>query len=262
MKSLVLLKVVPDTEALLQIDEAQKTVPLDGVEWIIDPYVENALEEAIRLKEAQGGEVVLVTANNGAKEEEAVIRKALAMGADRAIVVTHDTLKQADGTTLAKILAKVVEKESPDIVWGGMSSYDSYNAQVPAQIASILGLPFAANAMTFEYSDGKAKITRLIVGGAQEEIEIPLPAVITADQALNEPRYPKLPDIMKAKRKPLEYTTLEELGITLDKVEHYERVSISLPPKKEGGRILTGELEEQIKELVRLLAEEAKVLEA
>ena len=261
MKHLVLLKVVPDTEALLQIDEEKKEVVLDhSVEWIIDPYVENALEEAIRTKEKHGGEVVILCAGDGSKSEEAVIRKALAMGADKAIHIVHENLKQADGTTTANVLLPVVEREKPDIVWAGMRSYDVTNAQVPVEIAVKIKYPIVINALSFELQDNKAIITRLIPGGAQEKVEVELPAVITTDQAINEPRYPKLPDIMKAKRKPIEKLTPEELGVSLEPLQHYEKVKIYFPPKKEGGRILKGDLKDQIKELVRILVEEEKVL--
>jgi electron transfer flavoprotein beta subunit len=256
---LVLLKQVPDTESIIMIDADGKSIKTADLKWIINPYDEFAVEEALRIKEAQGGKVTIVSV--GTQKAVEAIRTALAMGADEGLLISDPALKEIDGLGTAQILAAAVKQIPYDLIIAGMRAVDDDNFQVGTAVAELLGIPNVSMVIKEEIADGKIKCQRTIEGGF-EMIEASLPALITTQRGLNEPRYASLPGIMKAKKKPLETKTLADIG--LDAAAEQALVNIAAmqpPPERKGGRIIEGETaQEKAAELARLLQEEAKVL--
>ncbi len=208
-KILVGIKRVIDYNVRVRVKPDGSGIVTDGVKMSINPFDEIALEEALRIKErGDAGEVVVVSIGADAAQQQ--LRTALAMGADRAIMVKEDA--EVSPMTAANVFLKLIDKESADLVILGKQAIDDDNIQTGQMLAALWQRPQATFASKLELADGKAKVTREIDGGL-EVIEVDLPAVITADLRLNEPRYVKLPDIMKAKRKPLDVTSLQELGV-------------------------------------------------
>lgn len=259
MKIVACIKQTFDTEAKIVVG-GDGQISDEGVNLIVNPYDEFAVEEAIRTKEKEGGEVVVVTVG-GDKAQEA-LRYCLAMGADRAVLINDPALVGADSYGVSIALAKLLsEKEAGfDIIFAGKEAVDDGAAQVPSRLAEKLELAQANVVIGFELNDGKATATREIDGG-NETLELALPALISAQKGLNEVRYPSLPGIMKAKRKPLEVVALSDLGLSVDDVaSKVELVSAELPPARKAGQRLTGEVDEVVAKLVQLLQEEAKVI--
>lgn len=255
MNILVLLKQTFDTEEKVVLNDGK--ISEEGVEFVINPYDEYAIEEAIKLKEELGGEVTTISL--GPDRFESSIRTALAMGADKAILI-DDTALFADEYSAAKVLAKIIEEQAFDLILSGHVAVDDGSGQVPQRIAEILNIPIISTAVKIEINDNSATVHRDVEGDT-EILETQLPAIITAQQGLNEPRYPSLPGIMKAKRKPLERKTVSELGFSSEDVAaKTDTIEVVLPPKKAAGRILAGELTDQAKELVKLLRQDAKVI--
>jgi electron transfer flavoprotein beta subunit len=255
MNILVVLKQTFDTEEKIVIQDGK--ISEDGVEFIINPYDEYAVEEAIKLKEELGGEVTVVTV--GPDRAENALRTALAMGADKAILVDDESLF-GDEYTTAKVLAAVAKKVGFDIILGGQMAVDSGAGQGGPRLAEELGINHVSTAVKLEVNGTSVRVERDIEGDL-ETVETSLPVLITAQQGLNEPRYPSLPGIMKAKKKPLERLTAEDLGLSPQDVQaKTEIVDQYLPPKKQAGRILSGDLSSQVSELVQLLRNEAKVI--
>jgi electron transfer flavoprotein beta subunit len=208
-KILVGLKRVVDYNVRVRVKSDGSGVETDGVKMSINPFDEIALEEALRIKESGGAsEVVLVSIGPSAAQQQ--LRTGLAMGADRAILVIADD--EPDTLTCARALLELVNREQPDLVLVGKQAIDDDNAQTGQMLAALWGRPQATFASKVEIRDTVATVTREIDAG-METIEVDLPAVITADLRLNEPRYVKLPDIMKAKKKPLEEITLADLAV-------------------------------------------------
>ena len=257
MNIFVLVKRTFDTEEKLVI--ANGKIQEDGAEFIINPYDEYAIEEAINVRDAHGGEVTVVTI--GSEDAEKQLRTALAMGADKAVLInTEDDLEETDQFTTAYILAEYLKDKDPDLILGGNVAIDGGSGQVGPRVADLLGINYVTTITSLEIDGGTAKIVRDIEGDA-EELEASLPLLVTAQQGLNEPRYPSLPGIMKAKKKPLDELELDDLDIDEEDVEaKTETVEVYLPPKKEAGRILEGEVADQVAELVSLLRSEAKVI--
>ena len=259
MKIGVLLKQVPDTETKIRV--AGNGIDEGDVKWIINPYDEYAVEQALRLQDAEGGEVVIITLGPARSVDAA--RTALAMGADRAVVLDDPGFAGSDAYGVGKALAAVVEKEGIEIVFTGRQAIDGDNNQVPQIVAAALGWPHVTWINGFEKGDGHATVRRPVGGGAVEVVKVSLPAVFTCSKGLNEPRYASLPGIMKAKRKPVSGYSPADLGVEDVVGADNALVSYSdyhLPPGRPAGRILQGELTDQVRELVRLLREEAKVL--
>jgi len=247
---LVCLKQTFDTEAKIELKDGK--INAQGIKNIINPYDEFAVEEALKLKEANGGEVTTISV--GSDQTQEALRQALAMGADKAILVEFPN---SDEHATAKALAKAVQGMEFDLILGGHVAIDDNSGQIAIRLAEELDLPQVNVVTKLEINDGKAVCTREIEGGVQI-VETPLPTVITCQKGLNEPRYPSLKGIMQAKKKELKRIGLEELGLTVDnKVEILE---VFLPPQKEAGKVIEGEAEEAAGELVRLLKEEAKVI--
>ncbi len=259
MKIVACIKQTFDTEAKIVVG-GDGQISDEGVNLIVNPYDEYAVEEAIRTKEKDGGEVVVVTVG-GDKTQEA-LRYCLAMGADRAVLINDPVLAGAGSYGISVALAKLLsEKEAGfDIIFAGKEAVDDGAAQVPSRLAEKLDLAQANVVTAFELSDGKATATCEIDGGS-ETLEMALPALISAQKGLNEVRYPSLPGIMKAKRKPLEVVTLADLGLSADDVAaKVELVVAELPPARMAGQRLTGEVDEVVAKLVQLLQDEAKVI--
>ena len=209
-KILVGVKRVIDYNVRVRVKPDGSGVVTEGVKMSINPFDEIALEEALRIRErGDASEVVVACIGSDAAQQQ--LRTALAMGADRAVLVKEDST--VSPLTAANVFLKLVEKESAELVILGKQAIDDDNSQTGQMLAALWGRPQATFASKLEVASGKATVTREVDGGL-EVIEVDLPAVITVDLRLNEPRYVKLPDIMKAKRKPLDVTSLSELGVT------------------------------------------------
>ena len=249
MKVLVPVKRVIDAYVSIRVKSDGSGVDTDNVKMSLNPFCEIALEEAIRLKEAGvASEVVLVSV--GSAEIDTVIRSGLAMGADRAIRVDADN--DVEPLAIAKVLKHVVEKEEAGLVITGKQSIDGDNNQTGQMLSALLGWPQATFASEVTLEDGAAKVTREIDGGL-ETVAISLPAVVTTDLRLNEPRYPTLPNIMKAKKKPLDVIALADTGVDAAKRQTVLNVS---PPEERSAGIIVG----SVAELVEKLKNEAKVI--
>ncbi|GEL05065.1 electron transfer flavoprotein subunit beta/FixA family protein [Rummeliibacillus stabekisii] len=257
MNIYVLVKRTFDTEEKIVLNGG--AIQEDGAEFIINPYDEYAIEEAIQVRDAQGGEVTVVTI--GGEDAEKQLRTALAMGADKAVLInTEDDVEDLDQYSVAHILSEYLKDKDADLILGGNVAIDGGSGQVGPRLAELLGINYVTTITNLEIDSDTVKIVRDVEGDS-EVIETSLPLLVTAQQGLNEPRYPSLPGIMKAKKKPLEELELDDLDIDEDDVEaKTETVEIFLPAEKEAGRVLQGELKDQVKELVQLLHTEAKVI--
>jgi len=254
MKILVCLKQTFDTEAKIVLDGNGK-IDRKGVSMIVNPYDEYAVEEALKIVEKDGGSVTAVSVGDAGTQD--ALRQALAMGADDAVLVDVGDM-ELDEYATATILAKAISGLEYDLVIGGFRAIDDGSAQVCGRVAEILNIPVVNVVTKLEVAGGKAVATREIEGG-NEVVEVALPAVITAQKGLNEPRYPSMKGIMKAKKKPLAKKTLADLG--LDAVAPKVKVnSFSLPEARQAGKIIPGEAAEAAAQVAKLLREEAKVI--
>ncbi len=255
MKIVACVKHVPDTAAAIRL-----AGPADidrSVAFIMNPYDEYAVEEALRARERVGGEVVLVSL--GPAAAVAVLRAGLALGADRAIHVTC-AAPLPDPRFVARALAAALREDGlPDLVLTGMRSIDAEGWQIPYRIAAHLDWPVVNGVVKFEPGPDGATVQRDAGGGDVETLALALPCVLGATRGLNQPRYPKLPDIMSAKRKPVKTFAAAALaGVAADVAA--DVVGLDLPTPKPPARILEGDPARAVAELVRLLREEAKVL--
>ena len=262
MKILVCLKQTPDTEATIKITPDGKGIEEQNIKWVMSPYDEYAVEEAIRLKEKQGGETVVVSLGPDRVVES--MRTALAMGMDRGVHCSDPAFAGSDALATAKVLAAVIKKENPDLVLCGRQAIDFDQTQVPAFVAETLGLPQVYMVAKLEVKDKKVVCNRRIEGG-EEIVEASLPAVLTCDKGLNEPRYASLPGIMKAKKKEVKKFGLADSGLGADQVGAGGaklKVAGYLPlPDRPPGKVFKGEeTADMVKKVVRLLRDEAKVI--
>lgn len=257
MNIFVLMKRTFDTEEKISISGGK--INEDGAEFIINPYDEYAIEEAIQVRDANGGEVTVVTV--GGEDSEKQLRTALAMGADKAVLINiEDDVENCDQFTTAKIIAEFLKDKNADLILGGNVAIDNASGQVGPRVAELLNIPYVTTITKLEIDGTKATVTRDVEGDS-EVIETTLPLLVTAQQGLNEPRYPSLPGIMKAKKKPLEELELDDFDLEEDDVEAKTKtIEVYLPPQKEAGKVLSGDLQDQVKELVHLLHTEAKVI--
>lgn len=248
MKIVVCVSLVPDTTTKIKISDSKKSIDESGVSFVINPYDEYAVEEAVQLKEKNGGEVIAVSFGNDKYKE--AIKKAFQMGVDTGILIkSADTF---DSFTAAKNLADVIKELNPDIILFGKQSIDFDGSQIPSLVGEMLDLP-AVNIVTkLTLADGKAVIEREIEGG-KEIIEANLPIIIGTQKGINNPRYPNLKSIMASKSKPI---TEKQPTFTGNKIDVIE---MNLPKAKSKGKILTEGIS-SVPELVRLLREEAKVI--
>ena len=264
MNIIVCIKQVPDTETPIKIAGDAKSIVKDDIKWVMNPYDEFGVEEALRLKEKFGGEVTVL--GLGPKRVTESLRTALAMGADKGILISDDALEGSDALATAKALAAAIKDLDYDIIFTGQRGVDDDQGLVGATVAELLAIPNLSVITKVEVpEDGKSVKVNLSVEGQALLVESSLPALITAQKGLNEPRYASLPGIMKAKKKPLDEKTLADLG--LDPAQFGEGgrklliVEMTPPPQREAGKIVDGETpEEKAAELARLLHEEAKVI--
>jgi electron transfer flavoprotein beta subunit len=265
MKLLVLVKQVPDTATQVKVGSDRRVIDQTGITWIVSPYDEFALEEALRIKEkrAQGAADEVVAVTLGPERAKEALRSCLAMGSDRAIYVNDPALEGADTLTAARALAAVVRLESPELVLTGRQAIDDDMGATGAQVAEVLGWPCMSWIMeeTVAPDASGIRVGRQVEGGL-EVFDVPLPAVVTAQKGMNEPRYPTLKGIMGAKKKEVKELKaadlpLEGLG-ALGPV--LEVVALEALPPRPPGRILTGDPKEMARELVRTLREDVKAI--
>ncbi len=253
MKYLVTCKRVTDPEMKIKVNDSGDGIILDDATYAINPFDEIAVEEAIRQKEAAGeGEIVLVTV--GGAESIPQIRTALAMGADRAVLVKVDEADELDSNIIAKVLCAVYEDEEPDLFLMGKQSIDGDSSQVPSLVAEYLELPQALFASKIVVEDEEVTVIREVDGGL-ETLKMEMPAVISADLRLNEPRYPSFPNIIKAKRKEIKEVTLDDLDIDVEEERKITFKRLIAPPTRKAGIIV-----KSVEELFDKLKNEAKVL--
>jgi electron transfer flavoprotein beta subunit len=249
VKILVPVKRVPDPATTIRVLPDGSGIATDNVKWVINPFDEIAIEEALRIKEKQGsGEVVLVSVGLPTWQEQ--LRTGLAMGADRAILVRSEAA--LDTLAIARIIAKVATSEKPEMIIIGKQAIDDDSNQVGQIIAETLGWPQATFASKIEIASDKCTVVREVDGGL-ETVAFPLPAVVTADLRLNEPRYASLPGIMKARKKPFNEIAADSLGVDL--APKLKIKALKAPEKRQAGRKVGS-----VEELVALLHTEAKVI--
>ncbi|HRK02464.1 MAG TPA: electron transfer flavoprotein subunit beta/FixA family protein [Oligoflexia bacterium] len=257
MNIFVCIKQVPATETKIKINGSGTGIDTTGVKWIMSPYDEFAVEEALRLKEKNAGSTVTVFSAGPSRIAE-TLRTALAMGCDNAVCV--DTPEEIDSFQAAKCLAEAIRKEGkPDVIFTGKQAIDDDCAQVSQLLATFLELPYATVVLNAEYGSGQITVKRETEGGTIEIIALPTPCLIAAQKGLNEPRFASLPNIMKAKKKEIKTHPMASLGVT-DADRKIKLVNMQLPPAKAAGKKLAGDAAAQSKDLVKLLREEAKVL--
>jgi electron transfer flavoprotein beta subunit len=259
MKILVMVKQVPDTATQIKIGSDPKSIDTAGITWIVSPYDEFALEEALRIKEKRSqGEVVVVSL--GPDRVKEALRSCLAMGADRAIHLLDPAWAAADTLSCAQALAAAIKQEAPELVLCGRQAIDDDMGAVGAQVAELLGWPCASWIME-EAVDPSGKAVRVgrQVEGGLEVFDLPLPALVSAQKGLNEPRYPTLKGIMGAKKKEIKDVKAADLGLAPAAASLSILKLEALPPRPPG-RILPGEPAEAVQALVRALREDAKAI--
>jgi len=249
MKILVGIKRVVDANVKVRVKSDGTGVDLANAKMAINPFCEIAIEEAIRMKEV-GSADEIIAVSIGPKVCQEQIRTALALGADRGILVETD--QQVEPLAVAKVFKALVDKEEAGLVILGKLSIDTDNNQVGQMLAALCGFPQGTFAANVEFKDGKVEVTREIDGGEQTLL-LALPAVITTDLRLNEPRYASLPNIMKSKKKPIDVITADDLGVNIS--SNLKTLSVAAPAERSAGIIV-----ESVEELVNKLRTEAKVI--
>jgi len=261
---IVCLKQVPDTETQIKIASDKQSIVADDIKWVMNPYDEFGVEEALRLKEKHGGEVTVV--GLGPKRVTESIRTALAMGADKGVLITDEALNGSDSLAQAKALAAAIKELPYNLIFTGQRGVDDDLGIVGATIAELLGIPQLSLVVKVEVTeDGKSVKVQRPIEGETLVITSSLPALITAQKGLNEPRYASLPGIMKAKKKPLAEKSLADLGLNSADFGAGARklkiLEMTPPPARAAGKIIEGETpQEKAAQLAKLLHEEAKVL--
>ncbi len=260
MNILVFIKRVPDTESKIKINQESHSIVEEGLSFVLSPYDEYAMEEALRIRESQGGKVVAVTV--GGDESLVILRKCLAMGADEAVLIKDPLPETYDGLRTAKIIAGYVKARFSDakLLLFGKQSVGADNSQVPSMVAEFLGIG-QANVVVKLDIEGDSGTALREVEGAQEKVSLTLPAVVSAQKGLNEPRYETLKGIMMAKKKEIPVVTIEDLGLKADELaSQVAIVRMDLPPARQAGRVVTGPPEETARQLADYLHNEAKVI--
>ncbi|MCK4547368.1 MAG: electron transfer flavoprotein subunit beta/FixA family protein [Candidatus Eisenbacteria sp.] len=259
MNIIVCVKHVPDTEAVIKPHPDGSGIALEGSNYVLNPYDEYAVEEAIRIKEANADATITVI-TVGPDDATKSLRTAIAMGADDAIHLNDPAFLETDSQGIATILAAAIRPLPYDLILCGKQAVDNDCAQVGAALAELLGIPGISVITELSVETGKATAHRELEG-ATEIIECTLPALFTAQKGLNEPRYPALPMIMKAKRKEIKTLDASALGLSPgDFAPRSRRLKVSSPPPRQAGRVLEGKVSEVVTEVVRLIREEAKIL--
>jgi len=264
VKIIACIKQVPDTETQIKVAPDGTSIAQDDIKWIMNPYDEYGVEEALQLKEKFGGEVTVV--GLGPKRVTESLRTALAMGADKAVLVTDDALEGSDALAVSKALGAAIKDLEYDLIFTGQRGVDDDQGLVGASLAETLGIPHLAVITKLEVAeDGASVKASRPVEGQTVVLETPLPAIVTAQKGLNEPRYASLPGIMKAKKKPLEEKSLADLGLDASEFGTAGRklkvIELTPPPERKPGQIVDGESpEEKAANVAKLLHEEAKVI--
>jgi electron transfer flavoprotein beta subunit len=250
------VKQVPDTEALIKVKQDGSGIEEAGIKWVMNPYDEFGVEEALKIKEKHGGDVTVISVGPARAME--TIRTALAMGAEKGIHITDPALEGVDAYTTASVLAEAIKGIPYDIIFCGQRAIDDDSGQIGPILAELLNIPQLTIITKLDVADGKVTAVKPIEG-AQLVIESSLPCVVTAQKGLNEPRYASLPGIMKAKKKPVDIKDAAALGIAIDIKSKVAKMMP--PPERLPGKIMEGDdPAAKAAELVRLLREEAKVI--
>jgi len=249
---------VPDTASELAVAGDGKSVATGGLKFVMSPYDEHAVELAIKLKESHGAEVVVLSA--GPPEAREIIRSALAMGADSGVLVETGQAGDLGCRGVARLLASALAGIGADLVVAGKQAVDDDAAQVPERVAELMGIPHASVITRFELNGTTATVDREVEGG-QYTLEVALPALFTTQKGINTPRYPTLPNIMKAKKKEIHEIPAAQLGVAADSLSaQVITESMSLPRQQRLCRVIEGDGGQRVKELVRVLRMEEKVL--
>lgn len=256
MQIYVCVKHVPDTAANIKL-VGDNGFDDGGCKFIANPYDEYAVEQAVQLVEKDGGEVIIVTVGKAAAA--GTIRAAMAMGAHRGILVTVDSQFVDSQITARALTAAIQQDGQADIIFAGKGAVDTEGFQTLYRLAAALNLPVVNEINKIEIADGKATVGHEIGGGAREVLEVSLPCVLGATKGLNEPRYPKFPDIMKAKKKPIKEVALADLNLSVDDAGS-ELVKLEKVPERTGAKMMDGDVRQAVEELVTILKEEEKVI--
>ncbi len=257
MNLYVCAKQVPDTETKIELSGEQ--VDQTCVKkWIVNPYDEYAVEEAVQLKEKLGGDTQVIVVSLGPERARESIRTTLAMGADRALHIVCD--EYLDHHHLAKALAGAIKNDGDySLIFMGKQAVDDDGYQVHLRMAQMLDTSVATSVIGFEYGEAAAQVSREIDEGAQEKIELQFPAIVAVTKGINIPRYPPLPSIMKAKKKEIKQLNLADVGVT-EIANTFDIVGLLLPQEKTGGKVVEGETPVVVPQLVDYLNNEAKVI--
>jgi electron transfer flavoprotein beta subunit len=257
MNIVVCVKQTFDSETRIVLNH-EGLIEKSQVQYIVNPYDEYALEEAIRIKECGGGRVTAVSVDHN--DSSQALHQCLAMGADEAIAVADPFLSQADSHSYAFVLSRLIKTIDYDLIMCGKEAIDDGASQVPTRLASILNLPLVNFVSKVDIAGDKVEATRDIDGG-KELVEVNFPCILTAQKGLNDPRYPPLRHILLAKKKGIRRVTLSDLGLSPTDIAPLSHIReyVAVPPR-EGGKVLAGELQEVISQVVMIIREEAKVL--
>ncbi len=259
MNCIVCVASVPDTASVIKLGGDGKGIDEAGIKWIVSPFDEYALEEALQITEAKGGEVTVVT--YGPASSEAALRDCLARGAHQAVHVLGGEKTLGDSFTIAKVLAGVIKDREYDLVLCGVKGVGTDCGQVGQMLAELLDIPHVADVIELEVGDDSLTAARDVEGG-REKYECPIPALLTCQKGLNEPRYAALKGIMAAKKKPVDKVEVASLGIEEGADPYYRVETFELPPEKSAGVMIKGEDDPSAAaaELVKLLRDEAKAI--
>lgn len=260
MKIAVCIKAVPDTESRITVAADKSNIDFSGLRFITSPFDEFALEEALRLKEKHGGETMVVSM--GGAEATDVLRDSLARGIDSALHLQDPAFANLDPLSTAKVLAAGLKDGGYDLILLGQQGVGGDNSQVPAMLAELLNLPQCTVIVKLEIEGNRFKAEREIEG-AHELVEGPLPAVISAQKGLNEPRYPSIKGVMAARRKEITVKNADALGLTGKvgtETAPLKLVEMAAPPDRPQGRLIDGDPDTQVKTLINLLKTEVQVI--
>lgn len=257
MKIFVCIKQVPDTETKIKITPDQTGIDTAGIKWVMNPYDEYAVEEAVKLRDANAGSQVHVLSVGPKSRVVESLRTALAMGADEAIVINAEGL---DNFSTAKALAQVIQSEGgAKVIFSGKLAIDDNASSVSQMLAEFLNIPHTTVVSKFTYTPENVTVERDVEGGAKEVVQMRTPAVVAANKGLNMPRYASLPGIMKAKKKVIKEIEFSSLNIPTSDIK-IKYTGMTLPAEKPAVKMLSGDSNAQAAELVKLLRDEAKVL--
>jgi electron transfer flavoprotein beta subunit len=256
MKIVVCIKQVPHQDARLDVNGAGTWIQEESIKFEINPYDQHALEAALQLKDAAGGEVVVVSI--GPERVTQSLRTALGMGADRAVHVKDGAADGSDALGIARILAAVAQQESPDLVFAGFMGDDGNMAAVGPMLATLMGVPHTTTAVSLQKANGTLRVERELEGGALEVVELDTPCVVTTQTGMNTVRYASLKGIMAAKKKPIDVKTVADLGLAGKVGAEAAKVRIEklyTPPKGQGAEMLTGSVDEAVGKVVSKIKE-------